>query len=99
MATTPSGNWSSSSTSSLPPLFVAPATRYPYEAEASAFPKNVRRIVANAFLTAFVIPIMRTAAVLLFLALAITAAAEEPTYTAQEKLKMFRTLNVDAHAK
>ncbi len=42
---------------------------------------------------------MRPAAVLLLLALAATAAAEEPTYTAEEKLKMFRTLNVDAHAK
>jgi hypothetical protein len=42
---------------------------------------------------------MRPAAVLLFLALASTASAEVPTYTAEEKLKMFRTLNVDAHAK
>jgi len=37
--------------------------------------------------------------VLLLLALAAAAAAQEPTYTAEEKLKMFRTLNVDAHAK
>jgi len=42
---------------------------------------------------------MRPAAVLLLLALAVTAVAEEPTYSAEEKLKMFRTLNVDAHAK
>jgi hypothetical protein len=39
---------------------------------------------------------MRIATALLLFALAATAAAQEPTYSAEEKLKMFRTLNATA---
>jgi hypothetical protein len=39
---------------------------------------------------------MRIAAALFVLALAATASAQTPTYTAEEKLKMFRTLNATA---